>query len=129
MLGNQPGRRTGYQIVIGKEFEVQEFVQALEEGQVTIKSDQVAIMVGTDMLHLGVKINLGNRLGKLIKHIRVSNPITQFWVTSVLPRPLAGVVFDDMIQKVNKTISNMCCSLDKYKEVNVTYVPIHCEFL
>lgn len=124
VLTNLKGKK-GFQIVIGSEFEVSDFVQSITCGDLIIKSEQVAIMIGADIVKTVPRVNLGRRLETLIRKIRSKNSDTKFWVSSVLPRPDKDVEFDDMIQHTNTTISAMCRRLDKYKDIEVTYVPLH----
>lgn len=129
ILQHFPGRRSGYQVVVGTGLEVNDFLEALSVGDLPVKSPRVTIMVGCGMMKTGTMINMGNRLEKLINQIRIQFSDTQFWVCSILPRPKASEELDLVIKRANETISVMCKKLSKFKQILVQYVPIHVEFL
>lgn len=129
VLQNLQGKRSGYQLVMGMDFEVKDFMESLVSKEFTIKSKRVTLMIGSNMIRLGDNINLGNRLEKLIRYILTLYEDTQFWVCSVLPRPGAVKEMDHVIRKVNVTVSHMCKKLNKEANMSVIYVPVHCEFM
>lgn len=129
VLNEFPGRRSGYQVIIGNGFSVADFIKEIQDGSLKIKSERVALMIGTDMMDSKQYINLGNRLEKLVREIKIKEPDTQFWISSVLPRPDEDAGTDEMIKKVNGTVSTMCKKMWKYHDTYVKYVPMHCGFM
>lgn len=129
VLYHHQGKRKGYQLVIGKNYEIADFIESLNDGTLRIKAPRVALMVGCDLVDKQECVNAGNRIERLVREILVRFSDTQFWVCSLLPRPGSPKEMDELIRRMNGTISTMCKRLQKFNDTTITYVPIHCDFL
>lgn len=122
-------KRSGYQMVIGHDYEIKHFIEDVTTGVIKIKCKRVALLVGNNMLIPDQKVNMGNRIEKLINNIRIKHPQTEFLVSGVFPRPDKEKQMELVVKAANETIGVMCRRLAKFQQVKIKYVPLQREFL
>lgn len=123
------GKRKGYQIVIGKGYSLADFATDIADGSIKIKADQVVLMIGNNVPNLSSKINMGNRVAKVVQEIQAKRAKAKIWVCSLFPRILEEEQMIPSIKKANTSISTMCRKKEKFSAWKIKYVPVHCQFL
>lgn len=122
-------KQKGIQMVIGADFDVEEFGEDIRSGVLKVKSDVVALMIGNDQLKAGRPVNISKKVEKLIRQLWIVRPKAEVFVSSILPKPTQETVTEALVMKANLEMSVMCRRLAKYGKNMVRYMPLHQLFL
>lgn len=129
VFGQVKGRISGLQLVVGVDYQIWDFTEAVKNGSIQIKSDRVAILVGNNHVERSMKINMGKQIWKLIQQIAMVKQGLVIYVCSLMVRPEDEIMLQPVIMKANNQIHNMCQKATKSGGMDVHYVPMHQEFL
>lgn len=122
-------KQKGIQMIMGIDYMVNDFVAAIANGNVQIKADIIALVVGNEQVQVGKNLNMAKQVERLIQQIWIVKPITQIYVASVIPKPTQETLTQAIVMKANAGLSKMCGRLTKYGQNLVKYMPVHQEFL
>lgn len=128
-LGEIKEKIRGVQMVTGGGYTVSELVTTLANDNFTLKAPIVALVVGNQQLQAGKNVNMAKQIERLIQQIWIVKPITQIYVSSLIPKPTQETVTQAVLIKANEGIGKMCRRLSKYGQNIVKYMPLHLEFL
>lgn len=120
---------SGVQIIQGTGYDVSDFVNDIANGTIEIKTNIVALSVGNEQLKVGRNVNISKQIEKLIRQVWIVKPVSQIFVSSLLPKPTQETQSQALVMKANEGISTMCKRLTKYGANMVRYMPLHQGFL
>lgn len=116
-------------MVIGKGYDVADFTNELANGNVIVKCQHVALVVGNEQDMVGTNVNMARQIERLIRQVWIVKPTAQVFVSSVMPRPTKETVTQSVVMKTNEGVAKMCRRLNKYGQSSVRYMPLHQNFL
>lgn len=125
VLGAVQKKRKGHQLIIGKGYGVQDFINEVASRDVRIKAKMVVVMLGNEQILPGCNVNVAKQMEKLILQLWIVQPTASIFVSSLLPHPTQETDTRAVIMKANAGLSGLCKRLNKHQENYVKYLPVH----
>lgn len=129
VLAGVTERHKGMQIVVGFDYDVWDFTEALKAGTIELKSHNIGLLVGNNHIKRDMKINVGKQIYKLLQRLAMVKPRASVFVCSVMVRPDDEELLTPVVIRANQTIHAMCQKMSRSGSLDVKYVPLHQEYL
>lgn len=129
VFGEINSKKTGVQMVVGADYTIWDFVQAVKDGSVRLKSPNIGLLIGNNHIKRNMQLNMGKQVGKLVEQIAITRRDATIYVCSLMVRPDDELGLQQVVIRANKQIHGMCQEMTKRRQIDARYVPLHQEYL